>query len=252
VERKDKMLLLEARHLKKSFGNLAVLTNINLQVREGELKSIIGPNGAGKTTLFNVITGRIPLDSGQILFRGKDVTRAKPHVFSRLGMARSFQINNFFPNLTTLENVELAVQSRLKHGTSSWRRFAGDNGVEEKALEILESTGLQEHRSELAMNLSYGDQRKLEIGLALGTEPQLLLLDEPTSGMSRFESRSMIDLIENLSKRVTIILIEHDIELVMRVSDSVLVIHYGQKIAEGAPEEIEKNEEVQHVYLGGL
>jgi len=246
------MLLLEARHLKKSFGNLAVLTNINLQVREGELKSIIGPNGAGKTTLFNVITGSIPLDSGQILFRGKDVTRAKPHVFSRLGMARSFQINNFFPNLTTLENVELAVQSRLKHGTSSWRRFAGDNGGEEKALEILESTGLQEHRSELAMNLSYGDQRKLEIGLALGTEPQLLLLDEPTSGMSRFESRSMIDLIENLSKRVTIILIEHDIELVMRVSDSVLVIHYGQKIAEGAPEEIEKNEEVQHVYLGGL
>ena len=246
------MLLLEAHHLKKSFGNLAVLTNINLEVREGELKSIIGPNGAGKTTLFNVITGRIPLDSGQIFFRGKDVTREKPHVFSRLGMARSFQINNFFPNLTTLENVELAVQSRLKHGTSSWRRFAGGNGAEEKALEVLEWIGLQEHRGELAMNLSYGDQRKLEIGLALGTEPHLLLLDEPTSGMSRFESRSMIDLIEDLSKRVTIILIEHDIELVMRVSDSVLVIHYGQKIAEGTPEEIEKNEEVQRVYLGGL
>jgi len=246
------MLLLEAHRLKKSFGNLAVLTNINLEVREGELKSIIGPNGAGKTTLFNVITGRIPLDSGQIFFRGKDVTREKPHVFSRLGMARSFQINNFFPNLTTLENVELAVQSRLKHGTSSWRSFAGGNGAEEKALEVLEWIGLQEHRGELSMNLSYGDQRKLEIGLALGTEPHLLLLDEPTSGMSRFESRSMIDLIEDLSKRVTIILIEHDIELVMRVSDSVLVIHYGQKIAEGTPEEIEKNEEVQRVYIGGL
>jgi len=246
------MVLLEAHHLKKSFGNLAVLSDINLEVQKGELKSIIGPNGAGKTTLFNVITGRIPMDSGQILFRGQDVSGAKPHVRSRLGMARSFQINNFFPNLSTLENVQLAVQSRLKHGTSSWRHFSKGDGVEEKALEVLEWTGLGEHGHELAMNLSYGDQRKLEIGLALGTDPSLLLLDEPTSGMSRFESRSMIDLIEKLSKRVTIILIEHDIELVMRVSQTILVIHYGQRIAEGTPEEIERNEEVQRVYLGGL
>lgn len=246
------MLLLEVRHLKKSFGNLTVLLDINLEVREGEMKSIIGPNGAGKTTLFNVLTGRIPLDSGQIVFRGQDVTGAKPHVLSRMGMARSFQINNFFPNLSTLENVGLAVQSRLKRGTSSLRSFAKGDGVGEKAGEFLERVGLQDHRDELAMNLSYGDQRKLEIGLALGTEPSLLLLDEPTSGMSRYESRSMIDLIEKLSERVTIILIEHDIELVMKVSQSILVIHYGQKIAEGTPEEIERNEEVQRVYLGGL
>jgi branched-chain amino acid transport system ATP-binding protein len=169
-----------------------------------------------------------------------------------MGMARSFQINNFFPNLSTLDNIQLAIQSRLKTGTSSWRHFTKGDGVEEKSLEVLDWIGLGEHRQELAINLSYGDQRKLEIGLALGTDPSLLLLDEPTSGMSRYESRSMIDLIEKLSQRVTIILIEHDIELVMKVSHSVLVVHYGQKIAEGTPQEIERNGEVQRVYLGGL
>jgi len=245
-------MLLQARNLKKSFGRLAVLANVSFEVREGELKSIIGPNGAGKTTLFNVITGRIPLDAGEILFRGQDVTGAKPFVLSRMGMARSFQINNFFPNLSTLDNIQLAIQSRLKTGTSSWRHFAKEDGVKEKSLEVMDWIGLREHRDELAINLSYGDQRKLEIGLALGTDPSLLLLDEPTSGMSRYESRSMIELIEKLSRRVTIILIEHDIELVMKVSHSILVIHYGQKIAEGTPGEIERNEEVQRVYLGGL
>ena len=173
-------------------------------------------------------------------------------MLSRMGMARSFQINNFFPNLSTLDNIQLAIQSRLKTGTSSWRHFAKGDGAMEKSLEVMDWIGLREHRDERAINLSYGDQRKLEIGLALGTDPSLLLLDEPTSGMSRYESRSMIELIERLSRRVTIILIEHDIELVMKVSHSILVIHYGQKIAEGSPEEIERNEEVQRVYLGGL
>ena len=231
---------------------MAVLHDVSFEVREGELKSIIGPNGAGKTTLFNVITGRISCDSGKIFFQGEEVTGAQPHVLSRMGMARSFQINNFFPTLTTSENILLAVQSRMKKGTSSWARLAGRDGLEEKALEVLDSIGLRELRDEPAMNLSYGDQRKLEIGLALATEPRLLMLDEPTSGMSRYESRSMIDLIERLSRRVTIILIEHDIELVMKVSHRVLVIHYGEKIAEGTPAEIEGNEEVQRVYLGGL
>jgi branched-chain amino acid transport system ATP-binding protein len=245
-------MLLEAQNLKKSFGRLAVLADVTFQVREGELKSIIGPNGAGKTTLFNVLTGWIPLDSGRVIFQGRDVAGNRPHILSRLGMARSFQINNFFANLSVAENIQLAVQSRLKNGTSSWRRFSKNDGVQEKTSEILEMVGLGENRDELAMNLSYGDQRKLEIALALGTEPVLLLLDEPTSGMSRFESRTMIDLIEKLSRKVTIVLIEHDIELVMKVSQQILVIHYGQKIAEGTPAEIERNEEVQRVYLGGL
>ncbi len=245
-------MLLQVQNLKKNFGRLAALSDLTFEVKEGELKSIIGPNGAGKTTLFNIITGRLPLDGGKIFFREKDITGASIHSLSQLGMARSFQINNFFPRLSTGENLQLAVQSRLKKGTSSWRRFSEKDGVEEKTDQVLDWIGLQECRDELAMNLSYGDQRKLEIGIALATEPTLLMLDEPTSGMSRFESRSMIDLIEKLSERVTIILIEHDIELVMRVSDTVLVIHYGQKIAEGTPAEIEKNEEVQRVYLGGL
>ncbi len=245
-------MLLQTQNLRKSFGRLAVLHDVSFEVQEGELKSVIGPNGAGKTTLFNVITGRIPLDSGRIIFQGQDITGAKPHTLSQRGMARSFQLNNFFPTFTTRENILLAVQSRFKKGTSSWSRFTPRDGVEEKTLAILDSIGLKEYGNELAMNLSYGDQRKLEIGLALATEPKLLMLDEPTSGMSRYESSSMIDLIERLSKRVTIILIEHDIELVMKVSHSVLVIHYGEKIAEGTPAEIERNEEVQRVYLGGL
>ncbi len=245
-------MLLQVHNLVKSFGRLEVLANLSFEVTAGQLKSIIGPNGAGKTTLFNAITGRIPVDSGKILFRDRDVTGFSPHALSRLGIARSFQINNFFSSLTAFENVRLAVQSRARHGTSIWRSLNHHDSTSEKAFEVLEWTGLSEHRDELAMNLSYGDQRKLEIGLALGTDPALLLLDEPTSGMSRFESSSMIDLIEKLSKRVTIVLIEHDIEIVMRVSDTVLVIHYGEKIAEGTPAEIERNEEVQRVYLGGL
>jgi branched-chain amino acid transport system ATP-binding protein len=245
-------MLLQAQNLRKSFAQLTVLHDLSFEVREGELKSIIGPNGAGKTTLFNVITGRFPLDEGRIFFHGQDVTGAKPHILSQLGIARSFQINNFFPTLSAMQNIQLAVQSRMKKGTSSWSRFTRGDGLEEKSLEVLEAVGLAEHGRELAMNLSYGDQRKLEIGLALATEPRLLMLDEPTSGMSRYESRSMIELIERLSKKVTLILIEHDIELVMKVSHSVLVIHYGEKIAEGTPAEIERNEEVQRVYLGGL
>lgn len=245
-------MLLKVSDLSKSFGHLMVLGDLTFLVQEGELKSIIGPNGAGKTTLFNVITGRFPPDKGTIEFRGKNITRAKPHVVSSMGLARSFQINNFFLNLTVFENVRLAVQSRLKHPTAIWRNSLHSSLTKEKTSDILEAVGLSELRNELTQNLSYGDQRKLEIALALGTEPSLLMLDEPTSGMSRFESQSMIGLVKKLSQRVTIVLIEHDIDFVMSVSDSILVIHYGRKIAEGTPEEIARNEEVQNVYLGGL
>jgi branched-chain amino acid transport system ATP-binding protein len=246
------MTLLQVQNITKSFSQLRVLDDLSFDVREGELKSIIGPNGAGKTTLFNTITGRFPPDRGHILFKEKDVTGAKPHIIAGMGMARSFQINNFFSNLTTFENIRLSVQSVLKRRTSIWRDLRKKGFLEEKSLDIMAGIGLLEQRDEPAKNLSYGDQRKLEIGLALGTEPSLLFLDEPTSGMSRFESTAMIDLIKELSQRVTIVLIEHDIELVMKVSDSILVMHYGEKIAEGGPDEIERNEEVQRVYLGGL
>jgi branched-chain amino acid transport system ATP-binding protein len=221
-------------------------------VKEGELKAIIGPNGAGKTTLFNVITGRFPPDKGMIEFQGRNITGSQPHVLSRMGLARSFQINNFFARLTVLDNINLAIQSRLRHATAIWQNSFNSMLVHDNTAEILESVGLVQLQHELAQNLSYGDQRKLEIALALGTDPSLLMLDEPTSGMSRYESASMIELVRKLSQQVTVVLIEHDIDFVMSVSHSVLVIHYGQKIAEGTPDEIARNEEVQRVYLGGL
>jgi branched-chain amino acid transport system ATP-binding protein len=245
-------MLLKVRDISKSFGNLAVLGDLTFDVREGELKAVIGPNGAGKTTLFNVISGRFPPDKGTIEFRGNNVTGAKAHVLSGMGLARSFQINNFFFKLSVFENVRLAVQSRLKNATSIWRNSVDAGHVTEGTLEILESVGLTHVRDELSQNLSYGDQRKLEIGLAMGTQPLLLMLDEPTSGMSRYESLSMLELVKKLSSKVTIVLIEHDIDFVMNVSDSVMVIHYGRKIAEGSPDEIAQNKEVQDVYLGGL
>lgn len=245
-------MVLSSQGLNKSFGQLRVLNDISFDVRKGELKAIIGPNGAGKTTLFNIITGRIPPDDGTVFFEGKDVTGTKPHVLSRLGMARSFQINNYFAQLTVRNNIELAVQSRLERRTSIWRKLGGGEAFKRSTDEVLEWIGLKEEHELQSQQLSYGDQRKLEIGLALATEPTLLMLDEPTSGMSRFESISLIELIKKLSERVTIILIEHDIEFVMNVSDSILVIHYGEKIAEGSPGEIEKNDQVQEVYLGGL
>jgi branched-chain amino acid transport system ATP-binding protein len=244
-------MILSVENISKSFSQLNILSNLSFDVKRGELKAVIGPNGAGKTTLFNIISGRFSPDGGRILFNKRDVTQAKPHVLSRMGLARSFQINNFFSSLTTFENIELAVQSRLPRRTSIWRKMPARE-CEGKTHEVMRLIGLESQAGVTASNLSYGDQRKLEIGLALATEPSLLLLDEPTSGMSRVESRSMLDLIKRLSKRVTIILIEHDIELVMNVSDSILVIHYGEKIAEGTPREIEKNQEVQKVYLGGL
>jgi branched-chain amino acid transport system ATP-binding protein len=245
-------MLLEVNEISKSFGSLMVLGDLTLHVREGEFKAVIGPNGAGKTTLFNVISGRLSADKGTIEFQGKNVTRAKPHTLSGMGLARSFQINNFFLGLSVLENIRLSVQSRLKNATSIWRNSIDSGPLVEKTLEIIESVGLTHVRDETAQNLSYGDQRKLEIGLAMGTQPSLLMLDEPTSGMSRFESQSMIELVRELSKKVTIVLIEHDIDFVMSVSDSIMVIHYGRKIAEGTPDEIARNAEVQNVYLGGL
>jgi len=245
-------MLLRVNDISKSFGNLPVLGNLTFDVQESELKAVIGPNGAGKTTLFNVISGRFPPDQGKIEFLGKNVTRYKPHALSRMGLARSFQINNFFLKLTVFENIRLAIQSRLRKATAIWRNSSHAGLIVERGLEILESIGLTHVRDELAQNLSYGDQRKLEIGLAMGTQPTLLMLDEPTSGMSRYESQSMLELVKRLSKEVTIVLIEHDIDFVMNVSDSIIVIHYGRKIAEGTPDEIAGNSEVQDVYLGGL
>lgn len=243
-------MILEIEKISKSFGALNVLSDINLGIEEGLITSIIGPNGAGKTTLFNVITGLYHPDSGQVRFRGKDITGLKPHRITRRGLARSFQITNIFPGLSVWENIALAAQ------TVSSRRmamFSAANRLEKvnrQVDEIIELIGLKEYARELSGTLSHGDQRHLEIGMTLATGPQLLMLDEPTSGMSQGESLSTIGLIETLRQKVTILIIEHDMDLVMKLSDQIIVLNFGRKIAEGPSEDIARDPEVRRVYLG--
>jgi len=242
-------MLLETRKLSKNFGGLQVLNNLDISLPEGQLTSIIGPNGAGKTTLFNVISGRFPPSSGQVFFTGKDISGLKPHGISQMGLVRSFQITNVFTFLTVHENVRLACQSRLAQKVSLVKP-AASFGLEERTRDILARIGLLPRQDKLAGELSHGDQRHLEIGMTLATNPKLLLLDEPTSGMSPAETVETMDLIQEISKSVTLLLIEHDMNLVMNISKKIIVLDYGEKIAEGSPEEIETNPEVRRVYLG--
>ncbi|MFQ6033776.1 MAG: ABC transporter ATP-binding protein [Candidatus Bipolaricaulia bacterium] len=244
-------MLLETEGLTKNFGNLTAVNRLDFRVEEGELGSIIGPNGAGKTTLFNLITGKLRPSGGVIRFKGKEITGLPPHAIARRGLARSFQLTNIFPNLTVFENVRIAVQAKTPR-LSYFAQVTSLARLNEKTEELLERIGLLQHRDELAQNLSYGDQRHLEIGIALAIEPDLLLLDEPTSGMSPFETQATIRLIKQLSQDLTILLIEHDMDLVMAVSDSIMVMHYGEKIAEGTPEEVASEARVQEAYLGGI
>lgn len=244
--------LLQAEKLTRSFGQLAAVQEVSFRVQKGERRAIIGPNGAGKTTLFNLITGKLPPSAGRILFGGKEITGLSPHVISQRGLARSFQLTNIFMDLSVYENVWLAVQSRHPKRMALLRSARRLDGLDEKTRRVIEEIGLTEHADTVAKELSYGDQRHLEIGLALATEPQLLLLDEPTSGMSPVETRKTIELIQNISKGLTLLLIEHDMDVVMTVSDQILVMHYGQVLADGTPDEIEKNQAVQEAYLGGF
>ena len=242
-------MLFETRKLSKNFGGLQVLNRLDISLPEGQLTSIIGPNGAGKTTLFNVITGRFPPSSGQVFFTGKDISGLKPHVISQMGLVRSFQITNVFALLTVRENIRLACQSRLAQKVSLVKP-AARFGFEEKTRDILARIGLLPRQDKLAGELSHGDQRHLEIAMTLATDPKLLLLDEPTSGMSPAETAEAIDLIQGISKTVTLLLIEHDMNLVMNISQKIIVLDYGNKIAEGTPEEVERDPEVRRVYLG--
>jgi len=247
-------MLLETEGLTKSFGKMVAVNRLDLQVKEGELKAIIGPNGAGKTTLFNLITGKLAPDEGVVRFKGEDITGLTPHAISQKGLARSFQLTNIFPNLTVFENVRIAVQARDKRRSSFFIGAASLRETNRKTEELLEWIGLSEYRDYLAKNLSYGDQRHLEIGLALATSPKLLLLDEPTSGMSPFETQKTIQLIKRLSEelKLTVLLIEHHMDVVMALAHYILVMHYGEKIAEGTPQEVAADRKVQEAYLGGL
>ncbi len=240
---------LSSEGLTVRFGGLAALNNVNFEVARGEIRAIIGPNGAGKSTFFNCLTGVIRPTAGRIVFNGENITGLPPNRISQKGIARSYQITNILPNATTLENVRIAAQSR-RHGWSMFTHHADFHDIIDKAQAMLESVGLKGKEEELAANLSHGEQRNLEIGIALATEPQLLCLDEPTAGMSAAETHDTMQLVRRIARDdLTILIVEHDMQVVMELANRITVLHYGQILAEGAPAEIQKNPRVQEVYL---
>jgi branched-chain amino acid transport system ATP-binding protein len=242
----DAILRTEALTIR--FGGLTALDNINFAIGRGETRAIIGPNGAGKSTFFNCLTGVLRPTSGRILFNARDITGAPPNRISQKGIARSYQITNILPNATTLENVRIAAQSR-RHGWSMLVHHQDYADLMDKAEAVLHSVGLHHKADELAANLSHGEQRNLEIGIALATEPQLLCLDEPTAGMSAAETHETMALVRRIAKDLTILIVEHDMQVVMELAHQITVLHYGRVLAEGTPAEIQQNPRVQEVYL---
>ena len=244
--------LLIVRGLMKSFEALMAVHDVDFTLPKNEIRAIIGPNGAGKTTFFNLLTGHLSPTRGKIVFQGEDITGLSPAKISHKGISRSFQITNIFPNFSALENIQIAVQSRNRF-QYPFRHVSRLKAEREKAERILESIGLKDMAEGLAPNLSHGDQRHLEIGIALATDPVLLLLDEPTAGMSPAETTATAKLIKKIAREegLTIIIVEHDMGVVMEVADTISVFHQGCIIAEGSPEAIRKDEKVQEAYLKG-
>jgi branched-chain amino acid transport system ATP-binding protein len=230
------------------FGGLTALNRVNFAVQRGEIRAIIGPNGAGKSTFFNCLTGVLRPSSGRILFNGGEITGLSPDRISQKGIARSYQITNILPNATALENARIAAQSR-RHSWSLLTHYRAYRDIIEKAEVVLEAVGLGSKRDELAANLSHGEQRNLEIGVALATEPELLCLDEPTAGMSAAETHDTMELVRRIGKDLTILIVEHDMQVVMELAHQITVLHYGEVLAEGPPAEIQKDPRVLEVYL---
>ena len=241
--------ILSTEALSVRFGGLTALGNVDFAVAPGELRAVIGPNGAGKSTFFNCLTGVLRPSSGHIRFDGEDITGLPPDRVSRKGIARSYQITNILPNATTLENARIAAQSR-RHGWSLLTHHRAFRDIIEKAEMALAAVGLLGKAHELAANLSHGEQRNLEIGIALATEPRLLCLDEPTAGMSAAETHETMELVRRIGRDLTILIVEHDMQVVMELADRVTVLHYGQILAEGTPAQIQQNPRVLEVYLG--
>ena len=248
--------MLETEKLSKYFGGLAAVNDLDLTANQGEILGLIGPNGAGKTTFFNVVSGFFPATRGYIRFKGRDITRLKAHEVTKLGISRTFQASTLFMKLSVLDNVftgfhmsyRTGFLKRILHFPSALREAAD---LRHMALEILEFTKMASLKDELAANLPHGYQRILGIAMALATRPELLLLDEPATGMNPSETKTMIDLIRKISETgTTIILVEHDMKVVMDLCDRIVVLNFGQKIAEGLPEEIKENDAVVEAYLG--
>src|SRR3984885_8072499 len=240
--------ILKTEGLSVRFGGLSALNQINFEVARGELRAIIGPNGAGKSTFFNCLTGVLRPSDGRILLNGEDITGFASNRISQKGIARSYQITNILPNATVLENVRIAAQSR-RHAWNMITHHSAFADINEKAEAALDSVGLLSKENEIAANLSHGEQRNLEIGIALATEPSLLCLDEPTAGMSAAATHETTQLVRRIAKNLTILIVEHDIQVVMGLADRITVLHYGEILAEGTPEEIQRNPKVLEVYL---
>jgi branched-chain amino acid transport system ATP-binding protein len=247
-------VILEARNLRKAFGGLVAVDNVNIQIKARTLHSIIGPNGAGKTTLFNCLSGVMPLTQGKILFKGRDITGMSPHRIAHLGMGRSFQITNIFPGLTVTENIRLAAQALGKDNYRIFSHYSHFSSYFDTAMEIIARVGLSGRENYLAMTLPHGDKRKLELGIMLAGKPEVLLLDEPTAGMSSEQVPALLEIIRAIMDEgnKTIVLVEHRMDMVMSISDSITVMHQGQTLAEGTPLEIASNQLVQSAYLGAL
>lgn len=245
--------MLEVKGVSKHFGGLYALNEASLSVRAGEVHALIGPNGAGKTTLIHVLSGALTPERGQIVFNGQDLTHKPMHTRVALGLARSYQITNIFPRLTVLDNVTIAVQARTRDWGSSfrfWRPFSIDAAIIAEAHQLLAQVALADKAERRAAQLSHGEQRCLEVALVLATQPKLLLLDEPMAGMGPEESARMVELIERLAQRVTVLLVEHDMDAVFRLADRVSVLVGGRVIATGTPDAVRADAEVRRAYLG--
>ena len=242
--------MLRAENLSKSFGSLAVTDNVSFELGRGERRGLIGPNGAGKTTLFNLLTGELSPDRGRVYLGSRDISKASPDIRARAGIARSFQKNNLFEGLSVLENLVTAVVLASGMGGVFWRSLAKQSKVQEHAIEIAYAVGVEDTLDEPVKSLSYGLQRQLEVGLALAVDPVVLMLDEPTAGMTPEETAAMKALIASLPRKLSILIVEHDMDVIFDITDRVIVLDYGTVLFEGTPEEVRASDVVRLRYLG--
>jgi branched-chain amino acid transport system ATP-binding protein len=242
--------MLEVHDMRKSFDGFTAINGVSLSVSRGEIAAVIGPNGAGKSTLFNLITGHLRPDSGRVRLKGEDITNAAPHRICLMGIGRSFQRTNIFPKLSVFENVQAAFITHRRRGTNFWGRSS--DFYRDDSIELLRSLGLLDKADALSGALSHGNQKQVELGIALACDPEILLLDEPTAGMSAAETKEAIELLERIARErsLTLLFTEHDMEVVFSIAQRIAVLHQGRVIAEGTPAEMQGHAEVRRVYLG--
>ncbi len=244
--------LLKVENLSKAFGRVVTADRLNFEIHAGQITSIIGPNGAGKSTLINILSGTLPADAGRIFLQGREITGLPTHRRVQLGLCRSFQVVNVFPELTVFENIQIPVLGIVRKAHHVFRALHGETGVADRVMEVLEELNLDERAQSPATELSHGDQRLLEIGIALAVKPKLLFLDEPTAGMNPVERVETLETIRRLSAtgRTTFVIVEHDMDIVFSLSDRVLVLHRGDIICDGTPETVKNDKQTRECYLG--